>query len=359
MGDPVIACTVIVSTRNRAHFLADCLASLSAQRCSVPYEIVVVDNGSTDSTPQVLEEWRGKEPRLRTAREDRVGVSRGKNAGIRMARGSLLLFTDDDVRADPRWIQSYKDLFSRIEADLVLAGGPIEPIAEDLGTWPNWFHPDALIDLGLWTYPEERRLEASEYVFGANMAAPADLFRRFGPWDENLGPMGDDRTAHEDTELQDRVRPAGVPVWFCPAAIVQHRVSPEHASARSVISRAFARGRNDFWKEGLRRYGDEASVPKQPALSAALSLGARLAREAVRIAAFRASRDPRSFNRARLAAWRTGWAMETLRPGRATTRLFRGIGRVTLWVQTLLPRLVPAASDAAPASARPPGPTAG
>jgi GT2 family glycosyltransferase len=343
MADPDIAVSIIVSTRNRAHFLSDCLASLAAQRSTVPYEIVVIDNGSTDSTPEVLDRWRTTEPRLRTAREDRVGLSRGMNAGIRLAKGSLLLFTDDDVVADPAWVESYVELFSRLGDAPALAGGPIVPIAEDLGQWPAWFHPDGLVDMDLWTYPDERQLRPSEYVFGNNMAIPARLFTRFGLWDEALGNIGDARGTYEDTEFQDRVRPSGVAVWFCPSAVVWERVSPGSATARAVISHAFQRGRNDFWKEGLRQYGDEASVRKRSLLAGGLSLGTDLAREAVRTAAFRASPGPRRFDRARRAAWRTGWSMETLRAKRGSTRLFRGIAKATLLIRALLTRLIPSA----------------
>jgi GT2 family glycosyltransferase len=345
MADPDIAVSVIVSTRNRAHFLSDCLASLAAQRSTVPYEVVVIDNGSTDGTQEILDRWSRSDARFRTGREDRVGLSRGMNAGIGMARGSLLLFTDDDVVADPAWVKAYVELFSRLGDVAALAGGPIVPIAEDLGHWPAWFHPDGLVDMGLWSYPEERQLGAAEYVFGGNMAIPAELFRRWGLWDEALGNRGDHRGTFEDTEFQDRVRPSGVEIWFCPSAIVKHRVSSRNASARAVISRAFQGGRNDFWREGLRRYGDETSVPPRSFFGGGLSLAGDLAREAVRTAAFRASPSPGSFDRARRAARRTGWTMETLRPHRGSTRLFRGVAKATLLTRALLTRLIPSAPE--------------
>src|SRR5262245_12932000 len=96
MESQVIA-SVIVATRNRAHYLRDCLQSLSAQSCDRLFEIIVIDNGSTDETPQLLEQWCRVDSRCRTFRETRVGLSVAKNAGARLAKGRLLLFTDDDV----------------------------------------------------------------------------------------------------------------------------------------------------------------------------------------------------------------------------------------------------------------------
>ena len=119
--------------------------------------------------------------------EERVGLSRGKNAGIRMARAPLLLFTDDDVVVPPGWIRSYAEFFSRHPLDTIVAGGPIIPVpAEDLGAWPSWLDNRALIDLrsGSWG---GAGLQPPDYVFGANMAVPATVFSRLGVWNEDLG----------------------------------------------------------------------------------------------------------------------------------------------------------------------------
>src|SRR5438034_6228114 len=108
-----VAISVIMSTRNRARYLPDALSTLAAQQCDVPFEVIVIDNGSSDGTPAIVEAWCRSHPRFRTAREPLAGLSRGKNAGIRLARAPLLLFTDDDMRVDPHWIEAYRDLFAR------------------------------------------------------------------------------------------------------------------------------------------------------------------------------------------------------------------------------------------------------
>src|SRR2546427_9554726 len=108
-----VAISVIISTRNRAHYLPEVLRTLAAQDCDAPFEVIVVDNASTDNTTAVLNEWCRTDARFRTAREPLPGLSRGKNAGIRMARAPLLLFTDDDMQVAPRWVQSYHTFFAR------------------------------------------------------------------------------------------------------------------------------------------------------------------------------------------------------------------------------------------------------
>src|SRR6266571_6588630 len=132
-----VAISVIMSTRNRARYLPDALSTLAAQQCDVPFEVIVIDNGSSDGTPAIVEAWCRSNPRFRTAREPRAGLSRGKNAGIRMARAPLLLFTDDDMRVDAHWAISYHNLLARRQDALIVSGGPIVPIPHDLGTWPE------------------------------------------------------------------------------------------------------------------------------------------------------------------------------------------------------------------------------
>src|SRR5688500_9359990 len=94
------AVSVIISTRDRAHYLPEVLRTLVAQECDVPFEIVVIDNGSTDGTAALLQEWSSRYPKIRTAREPRPGLRRGQNAGIRTAPAPLLLFTYDELRGD-------------------------------------------------------------------------------------------------------------------------------------------------------------------------------------------------------------------------------------------------------------------
>ena len=108
--------------------------------------------------------------------EPRIGLSVAKNTGVGLARGRLLLFTDDDVIVDPDWVRSYLDFFARHREDSIVAGGPIVPVAADLGPWPRWFDSCALPDVGLLDHAEERPLGRYEYIWGANMAVPAGIF---------------------------------------------------------------------------------------------------------------------------------------------------------------------------------------
>jgi glycosyltransferase involved in cell wall biosynthesis len=324
--DPAV--TVIVSTRNRAGYLGACLASLAEQRYAAPFEVVVVDNASTDDTPDVIERWVETDPRFRSVREERVGLSFGKNAGIEAARGSILLFTDDDVIVDQDWIGSYHALFAERE-DLII-GGPIIPIRHDLGEWPEWLADDALDDIGRLHYRSDRPLQSREHVWGGNMAIPAKIFREIGRWNVELGLPNPD--SFEDTEFQDRARAAGIAVLFAHTPIVRHRVDASKVSPRAVLSAAFARGRNAYHQErlGIHIQTERLSLTRP---SAALVAFVRYGTGWIAwAAASRARLRARSFERARRDAWAAGWAIEHLRDGRQS----RISGRVLLRATVLL-----------------------
>jgi len=336
-GDPAL--TVIVPTRNRSSYLHDCLESLARQRSRLPFEVLVVDNGSSDDTPGVVDHWCRRDPRFRAAREMRPGLSRAKNAGVGQARGQVLLFTDDDAIVEDGWIDSYLDLFEAIGTEMVMAGGPVLPTPEDLGSWPRWFDEAGLPDLGLLDHGAERPLRGFEYVWGGNMAIPASLFDRLGPWDEAIGRRAQDRGTFEDAEYQDRIRAEGGAVWFCAEAVVRHRLARQEINPRRIVGTAFARGRNEFARDRL--YGSEDGPIRVGGSSAWGRLGMELSRWLWWTAGFRASRSKTALERARRAAWSSGWWMDRLRAGRESTRASRLLGRVGFMARGLALRLTP------------------
>jgi glucosyl-dolichyl phosphate glucuronosyltransferase len=335
-GDPAV--TVIVPTRNRSSHLHDCLGSLARQRSARSFEVIVVDNGSSDDTPRVVARWCREDPRFRAAHEPRPGLSRAKNAGVEQARGELLLFTDDDAIVQDGWIDAYVDLFGSRDQEVAMAGGPVIPVPEDLGSWPHWFDRACLPDLGLLDLGEQRSLEGFEYVWGGNLAIRASAFDRFGRWDESLGRRADERGTFEDAEYQDRLRQAGGKVWFCPRAVVHHRLARGEINPRRVLRTAFARGRNDYARESL--YGD-AKPPHRGRTEDLARLAGNLSRWLWWATRFRASESRDALERARTAAWESGWTLDSLRSGREEDPLPRAVARLAFRLHDLALRLTP------------------
>jgi GT2 family glycosyltransferase len=337
-----VAISVIMSTHNRAHYLPDALKALSEQDCDVPFEVIVIDNASTDDTAQVLDTFCRSDPRFRHALEPRLGLSCGKNAGIGLARAPLLLFTDDDMLADAGWIRAYRDFFAgRGEDELTIAGGPYVPIPDDLGPWPEWFGKPALADMALLDYHECRPLKMLEYVWGGNMAIPARLFERLGLWDESVGRRGDHRGTFEDTEFQDRIHRAGGSVWFCPTAVVNHRVPRNTITPRQIATTAFARGRNHLWFQTIPVWREPGLVPKRNAAKGLLRLVTALCAWMAWAVGFRLFHTRALFERTREAAFSTGYSLDTLRAGRDSPRMILTLNRLAFAVRNVILRVLP------------------
>jgi len=323
-----LAASVIVCTRNRANYLNRCLESLLLQECQEKFEIVVVDNGSTDGTPQFLSEWCSEHAHFRSVLEARIGLSSAKNAGAQSAQGRLLIFTDDDVLLEPHWLQSYLDLFARIGERNTMAGGPIVPILDDLSSWPDWFDVVALPEAGLLDHKTERPLLSWEYVWGANMVIPSSVFRSIGLWNEEVGRKGEHRGTFEDTEYQDRLRAAGGTVWFCPNASLKHRVERDRIRPYTVISRAFARGRNEFLRDLLRTRGTIENPPREGRFFQLLTrLALQLTAWVRWTVVFSLIRNRVTFREVHAAAFWSGKSLERVRAGRESDRLTAWIGR--------------------------------
>src|SRR5687768_11694504 len=120
--------SVVISTYNRCEMLGMALERLLAQQSQgVSYEVIVVDNNSTDRTREVVESFvNGGHPNLRYVFEPKQGVSYGRNTGIACSSAEIIAFTDDDVRVGQGWINNMKRAFDEYpEVDFV--GGPILP----------------------------------------------------------------------------------------------------------------------------------------------------------------------------------------------------------------------------------------
>jgi glycosyltransferase involved in cell wall biosynthesis len=308
-----IQASVVVCTRNRAAILPAALESLSRQQSGRVFEVIVVNNASDDGTADVIAEWCRRDPRFRMVDEPNPGLSRAKNLGIREARGPVVLFTDDDVLVEPQWLERHMTLLSGKD-QLVISGGPILPISHDLSAWPGWLEEAALVDLPSLDHgPIARPLGHWEQLWGANMAIPRSVFDRIGMWNEGLGRKGEERGTWEDLDFAERVRSAGGQVWFCPGAVIRHRVMRDRARPRPMLRSAFLRGMNDYVKRvwaGADPGGAALSLAETSI--ALVVLPVHLASWILWSLLFRIVHQGWAFERARSAAWKAGLRMMEL-----------------------------------------------
>lgn len=212
--------TVVVCTRNRADRLGVALGSLAHLQTDArfSYEVLVVDNGSTDNTPAVVERIASTFPvTLRRVLEERPGVASARNRGVAEAFGEWIAFFDDDQAADPRWLAELLALAGRKGVRCV--GGQVRlklppGVNRDLS-------PVCRMLLGCSVdMPAERRYTPSCTPGAGNMMVHRTVFAEVGGFDET-------RSRGEDTDLFVRMCNAGIDAWYSPDAPIDHHIPAE------------------------------------------------------------------------------------------------------------------------------------
>jgi glycosyltransferase involved in cell wall biosynthesis len=213
--------TVAICTWNRAALLGQTLEGM--RRLRIPaghnWELLVVNNNSTDDTDVVLEQYSTVLP-LRRLLETKQGHSNARNCALAHARGDLLLWTDDDVLVDPNWLAEYVAA-ATAHPDAGYFGGAVEPWFES--DPPHWVSrnldllqgPFALRELGAGVRPFVGR----ESPFGANMAFLTARLNglQFNP---HIGRVGTGMMSGDETAFIDRLRDQNIPgIWVGPARV--------------------------------------------------------------------------------------------------------------------------------------------
>jgi glycosyltransferase involved in cell wall biosynthesis len=218
--------SVVIATRDRATLLEGTLKALCEQQSpGCPFEILVVDNGSVDSTATVVAEAaRRSSVPVTYLIEEKPGKSHALNTAVAHARGDLLALTDDDVLPSPGWLAAFAQAFSETGADY--AAGRILPLWE--APPPRWLTPSlhgvlAISDGGT------RRLtlkgtQDKVMPIGANMAVRRPVLDSIGGWNPELGKLKNTLRTGEDHEFALRLVAAGFTGVYEPEASVLHRV---------------------------------------------------------------------------------------------------------------------------------------
>jgi glycosyltransferase involved in cell wall biosynthesis len=234
----VTPASVIVCVRNGAATIAEQLSALAAQDCAEPWELVVVDNGSTDGTVAVVRGWEDRLPRLRVVpASERTGLAYARNVGAQAAHGEVLAFCDADDVADPRWLGALTA--GAREAEMV--GGRLELHRLNGELARQWrARPDSLaLPTALGYLP---------YAVGANFAIRRNTFLAAGGCDERFTVCGD------DLDLSWRVQRDGGSLLFRPDAVMHYRLRTD---LRAVLRQRYGYG----LVEGLLRKKFNDAIP--------------------------------------------------------------------------------------------------
>jgi len=225
--------SVVIPTFNRAAELRRTLASLAKINSPGTWEVIVVDNNSSDTTRKVVTDATPDFPvELRYLFESRAGRSAALNTGIKAAQGRIVATTDDDVRFEPDWLRQAGAALERERCDFVggkvlpIWGAPKPPWLSDQGG-PHWA-VIALLDFG----PDSLEFGKRRAPLGVNLAFKREAFDRAGLWSVEIGRKAGTLLGQEVREWMLRARDAGLRGMYAPKMVVQHVIPNDRLQKR-------------------------------------------------------------------------------------------------------------------------------
>ncbi len=218
--------SIIICTYNREKFLRDSLESIARQTADLAaYELVIVNNNSTDATDAICRNFLAQHPDLRATYviEKQQGLSYARNRGIREAQGQFITYIDDDAIAEPEFVERILAFFHE-HPEAVAVGGKV--LARFESRPPAWNNPYSA-SLFFSHYDKGDRLfqyNGKGYPIGCNMTFRRDFFDRHGAFDTELGRKGKGGLGGEEKELFGRLIRAGLPYYYDPRQVVHHQI---------------------------------------------------------------------------------------------------------------------------------------
>jgi len=271
----MVEISILICTYNRADYLPGAITSgLEQSMGPNRYEVLVVDNNSSDGTRAVVERYEQKYSNVRYVVEERQGLNFARTRGAQEAKGKYVAYLDDDARAEQTWLERVLEAFERQSPNPVCVGGKI--LLDWEGPRPAWYPEEfqsllAYIDHG----NEGFYLKANvlgHYLIGTNIAFMRQTVLDMGGFRTHCGRLKRRDISGAETEMINRILRAGLPVYYAPDAVVHHIVVPQRRTKKFLIRRLKGDGatqplidldRKDFRNMNLSRrivYDAKASL---------------------------------------------------------------------------------------------------
>lgn len=214
----MIKYSIIICSYNRFELLVETIDSvLSVVQNRKDFEILIIDNKSTDLTPTLQEKFSSNK-KVKYFLEPKQGLSHARNRGIVEAKGEILVYLDDDVEL----IKSYFDIADSILTDksISIFGGKVLPFKTEIPKWlpSKYYHLVSIFDLG-------DNVQIVNTLMGANYAMTKKLASEVGFYNPELGRKGNNLMGGEENEYFNRVKKNGFKIIYNPKLIVLHKIN--------------------------------------------------------------------------------------------------------------------------------------
>lgn len=234
--------SVVVCTYNRCELLGELLLSLFDQTADKDiYEIIVVDNNSTDATSLVVGAASGKgRPLVRYVKEAKQGLSFARNAGAFQSKGDIIGYLDDDSKADSSWVESLCRVYNDFPL-VACVGGRIEAM------WPverpKWLPQSLERNYGVFDLGDDiREIAYPANVLGGNISVRKEVLLKVGGFRSVLGRGLTGLLSNEEKDFCHRIQQSGGTVMYTPHALVYHKIQPERLNEAFLLRRAYWQG---------------------------------------------------------------------------------------------------------------------
>ena len=250
MAAPLIS--AIICTHNREEYLGAAIDSLLEQDID-NYEILVIDNASTDRTAAIAKARADKptnENRVRYFYESTLGLSVARNRGAQEARGEILAYLDDDAEASVGWLSALLSAFEANER-IAIAGGKVTLIWPPNAEPPKWLSDDLASGLGAYDLGNELVYieQPSLTPRGLNYAVRKAFLQSVGGFDTHLGRVGKNLLSNEEQQLTQLALDQGQKVAYVPTALAAHNVAPARMKPSWFLSRSWWQGISESYRE--------------------------------------------------------------------------------------------------------------
>ncbi|MEO0969508.1 MAG: glycosyltransferase [Cyanobacteria bacterium J06639_18] len=243
--------SAIICTHNRDTYLGAAIDSLLAQNFAASFEVVVVDNKSSDRTREVVER-RLSDPRLKYIYEPQIGLSVARNTGAKVSCGEILAYLDDDAVASESWLQI---LYSAYEQNpkLAIAGGKVTLLWPPGKQAPVWLSASLAGNLGAYDLGESTVYINNPGLTprGLNYSIRRCFLDEIGGFDPNLGRVGKNLLSNEELQMTELALSKGWEVAYLPDALVAHNVSEERIKRSWFFRRGWWQGISECYREQL------------------------------------------------------------------------------------------------------------